>query len=200
MKFTTCLFDLDGVIRHFPHDHQSRIEAQFNLADGALWDTAFEPTLIEQAVTGVLTRAQWTETIGERVGSPEAATTWLAERGAVDQRVLAAMGELRRNGMTVAILTNGTDTVEAEVVELGIADHVDHVFNTWRIGVAKPHPDAFRHVCSSLGVDPREVWFTDDSASKLVGAAEIGMTTHRYTGFDAMTSQLRAYELLGDTE
>ena len=42
---------------------------------------------------------------------------------------------LQDAGLTVAILTNGTDTINEEVPSLGIRQHVDFVFNSWDIAL-----------------------------------------------------------------
>ena len=182
------LSDLDGVIRHFPDDHRSETEQRHGLEPGILAATAFEDSLLAEAVTGRRTRASWIAEIGRQVGSPTAASEWLAERGSVDPAILELYDELREQGIRVAVLTNGTDTVEAELREFDVFDRFDAVFSTWDIGFAKPDRRAFEHVVRALDVRPEAVLFTDDSPSKLAGATELGMATHHFVD----VSQLRA--------
>ncbi len=193
---TTVLLDLDGVIRHFDTDHRARVEAAAGLSAGALWDAAFADDLIELLITGDITRATWTTAVGEAVGNPEAAATWLAEKGTVDTAMIQLIDELRVSGTTVAILTNGTDTIPAELAELGVTERVDAVFNTADIGYAKPDRRAFEHVCQALEIDPTQVFFTDDSERKLSGATEIGMATEHFVGVPALRAQLAALDLV----
>ena len=190
MAISTVLFDLDGVIRHFDPDHLAAVEARFGLAPGSLWAAAFEPELAERLTTGRCTREAWKSEVGRRVGSPEAAGAWLGAKATTDDEMLALVDELRAIGMTVAILTNGTDTIPTELAEAGIDVRVDAVFNSAEIGYAKPDRRAFEHVCAALGVRPAEVFFTDDSPHKFDGAVEIGMRVHHFTGLPDLRAAL----------
>ena len=64
------------------------------------------------------------------------------------------------------------------------------MFNTWDIGVAKPDPRAFQHCCNELGVAPAEVFFTDDTESKLAGAVELGMTARHFVDVETFRRHL----------
>jgi putative hydrolase of the HAD superfamily len=182
-------------VRHFDPDHIAAVEAHFGLDPGSLLGAAFEPALLDRVVTGRMTRRAWGQQVGRRVGAPEAASLWLAETGSVDDEMLAEVERLRTSGLCVAVLTNGTDTIPAEMAALGLSWRFERIFNSAEIGFAKPHRRAFEHVCRELGVEPSTVFFTDDSRSKLRGADEIGMTTRLFTGVAAF----RAYidELVG---
>lgn len=188
--FTTVLLDLDGVIRHFATDHRTKIEDSAGLEPGALWAAAFDDDLVEQLITGRITRAAWTAAVGDVVDNPEAAAEWLGEKGTLDPQMVDLIDELRASGTTVAILTNGSDTIPAELDELGLTSHVDAIFNTADIGYAKPDPRAFQHACQVLDVDPAQVFFTDDSQRKLSGAIEIGMTAEHFVGVETLRTQL----------
>ena len=78
------------------------------------------------------------------------------------------------------------------MAELGIDQRVDAVFNSAEIGHAKPDPRAFAHVCSELDVEPSTVFFTDDSAHKLAGAIELGMTVRHFVGVGDLRAALVA--------
>ena len=88
--------------------------------------------------------------------------------------------------------TNGTDTISGEVAALGIAEPFDAIFNTADIGFAKPDIRAFEHVLDALSVTAPEVFFTDDSASKLVGADSLSMHVHLFQGIGELCHELRA--------
>ncbi len=190
MAIDVVLLDLDGVIRHFDPEHRRAIEVAHGLPEGETARVAFEPELIDSVTTGRITRAAWVDEVGRRLGDAEAATAWLAERGAVDPEMLSEIDRLRALGLTVAILTNGTDTIPDEMIELGIDIRVDAVFNSAEIGAAKPDPRAFRHVCDELRVAAGTVFFTDDSPHKLAGAVELGMTARHFTGVDTFRDHL----------
>lgn len=184
------LSDLDGVIRHFAEGHRDACEDRHGLARGALYEAAFRSPLIDLVVTGSMTRAEWTVEVGRLVGCPDAAAEWLSARGEADPEMLALIDDVRATGCHVAVLTNGTDTVPAELAELGITDRFDAVFSTSDIGFAKPDVRAFQHVVDALDCDPTRVLFTDDSERKLAGATELGMVAHHFTGVPGLRAAL----------
>lgn len=190
MVISTVLLDLDGVVRHFDKSRVPAIERQHGLPGGSLRSTAFAPELLERATTGKITRAEWTRQVGEAVGSQAAAEDWLNNHGVPDDRMIELAGELRSNGTTVAVLTNGTDTVPEELTGLGIAGAFDAVFTTAAIGYAKPDRRAFQHVCDALQVAPHTVFFTDDTPSKLTGAIELGMDARPFESYELLLTQL----------
>lgn len=185
------LFDLDGVIRHFDPSVTASIERDHGLPPGAIERAAFADPLISEVVTGRSTRVEWVAAIAERVGSAPAAAAWAAQEPAVDAGMLELSDRLRRHGVHTAILTNGTDSIAAEVAEQGIDTRFDAVFNSAQIGVAKPDVRAFTHVVAVLQVDATRTFFTDDSPSKLVGAASLGMITHHFRGAETLCDALR---------
>lgn len=186
------LFDLDGVVRHFGAAFTADIETRHGLAPGAILHAAFEPDLLEQVTTGAISRRAWVDRVGATLGSMAAADEWGRQPSEVDPEVLAIADALRAAGIRTAILTNGTDTIPAEAAALGLTAHFDAIFNSAEIGWAKPDVRAFQHVLDALGLAGAEVFFTDDSASKLVGAEELGMPTHHFTSADGLRGALRA--------
>ncbi|WP_417554244.1 HAD family hydrolase [Microbacterium sp.] len=186
------VFDLDGVLRHFDSTRAEEIEARHGLESGSIQAMAFLPALLEPVVTGRTRRADWVRTVGERVGDLQAATEWGRIPPTPDAGMLALSDELRVAGIRTAILTNGTDTIPAELHESGIDAHVDAVFNSAEIGIAKPDPRLFRHVLDALALAAEEVFFTDDSASKLTGAEVLGIRTHHFSGVGGLRAALRA--------
>ncbi len=193
---TTVLLDLDGVVRHFDTEYVSRVEAVAGLADGAILVAAFETDLLHSVVTGQITRAEWAVEVGRKINNPGAAQDWLAVPAVVDEELMVVVDELRDCGVTVAVLTNGTDTIPAEMIELRLADRFDAIFSTSEIGFAKPDRRAFEYVCDRLDVDPTKVFFTDDSESKLGGPLEIGMQARQFVGVETLTRQLHDFGLL----
>ncbi|MGO2123742.1 HAD-IA family hydrolase [Glutamicibacter arilaitensis] len=176
------VFDLDGVIRHFPFGHSDEIEHCHHLENGILDATAFSQPLLTEVTTGLISREQWICRIGQIVGSCDAANEWGEQIPQLDQSILQLMDILRNRGITVAILTNGTDTIPDELIAQGIRKHIDRVFNSAFIGYIKPDQRIFRHVLDALDIKGPEVFFTDDSRSKLCGAAELGFVTHHFQG------------------
>jgi len=191
------VFDLDGVIRHFDPEFVADVERRHALEQGAIMGAMFAEPGVSDVTTGRITREAWVAGIGEVLGAPGAASEWGAQVPHVDPEMLELADELRARGVTVAVLTNGTDTIPIEVAEQGIACRVDHVFNSAEIGHAKPDRRAFEHVLEVLGLPGPEVFFTDDSPSKLAGAVEVGMHTHAFVGREDLRQELVRLGVLG---
>jgi len=194
MSIEAVVLDLDGVVRHFGPGNVAEVEARHGLAEGALMAAAFEPSLLEQVITGQISRAEWGRRVGVVLGSPAAAADWQADQGRIDWDMMALVDQLRAAGFVVAVLTNGTDTIAEEMQTLGVDDRFDAIFNSALIGYAKPDRRAFEYVSQALGVSPSAIFFTDDSPSKLAGAIEIGMHARTFEGID--TFRLHLAELL----
>lgn len=191
-RISAVLFDLDGVIRLFDPEDTSAIEHRHGLPSGAIQSIAFSPALLAQVTTGRITRAEWLQRIGTELGDQDAAQAWGSVPSRLSRPVLDLVDELRGHGIRTAILTNGTDTIMREAEEAGLHRHFDAVFNSAEIGWTKPDVRAFQYALDALRLGPDEVFFTDDSASKLEGARSLGMPTHHFSGADGLRSALRA--------
>ena len=191
MRVRAVLFDFDGVVRHFDAEFVPAVERRYGLPEGSIHNAAFSQPLLTELTTGGLARREWTGRVGELIGSQEAAAEWAHSPTYADREVLGLVDELRAKGLSAAVLTNGTDETRAEAEELGVLEHFDAFFNSADIGYAKPDPRVFRFVLTQLSLEGPDVFFTDDSASKLSGAEELGMPTHHYTSLSKLRTALR---------
>lgn len=193
------LFDLDGVLRHFDDEQISSIELEHGLKLGSVSRAAFQSQLLNSVTTGLMSRERWIEAVGAELGNVQAARDWGALRPVADGRMLELVDLLRGQGLIVAILTNGTNTIPEELEEQGIGIHFDRVFNSADIGAAKPDLRAFKHVIDELDVTASEIFFTDDSPGKLVGAQELGMPTHHFQNIKGLREALAEFDVLAQT-
>jgi putative hydrolase of the HAD superfamily len=184
------VLDLDGVVRHFDAGFEEELCRRHGLAPGAIAAAAYAPELLGPVITGRTTKEEWITAVGEALGLPEAAAAWGDSPATVDDAVLAVVDEVRATGRPVAILTNGTTTIDEELAALDVAHRFDHVFNSAVIGHAKPAVRAFRHVLDALALPPDRVAFADDSPAKLAGATELGMPTLAFTDAPALRAWL----------
>lgn len=185
------LFDLDGVVRHFDPAEVARIERAHEIEPGSIEAVAFASHHLASVTTGRVSRRQWIEQIGVELDNPDAAEAWGRQSFHVDEEVLGLVDELRANGIRTAILTNGTDTIPDEIESIDLGSRFECVFNSAEIGWTKPDVRAFQHVLDALQLASHEVFFTDDSAGKLVGAETLGMPTHHFSGVAGLREALR---------
>lgn len=177
------LFDLDGVVRRFP--------------GMAAWPeippVAFAPGLLDEAVTGKITDEQWRAEVLRRLGpeSTDAVAAWSASCGEVNDAVLRVV-RAARAAVQVGLLTNGTSRLATDLEELGIAEEFDVIFNSAELGVAKPDPEVYLLACSHLAMEPRDVFFVDDSPGHVDGAREAGMLSCLFVDAVLLADSLRA--------
>ncbi|MBO3089175.1 HAD-IA family hydrolase [Cellulomonas dongxiuzhuiae] len=184
------LFDLDGVVRHFDERAVGKIEASHCLAAGSIAAFAFSEPHLTEVTTGRITRAEWVRRIGEHVQNHVAARAWGTTPSHIDDEVVPLATEIRALGLTTAVLTNGTDTVRAELRALDFPPGFGTVFNSAEIGYAKPDHAAFHHVLGALGLRAHEVFFIDDTPRNLTAAADLGIVTHRFTDVPRLRAAL----------
>jgi hypothetical protein len=115
MKFKYILSDLDGVIRKFPSERDSAIEAKFGLEEGVLFKKAFgDKILLNSAVCGYITDEAWrleiikslTFVCDDKIAET-AIKEWSSFPGIVDHEYLNFL-ERHFEKIPVAVLTNGT--------------------------------------------------------------------------------------------
>ncbi len=88
-----------------------------------------------------------------------------------------AVDELRRSGVALAVLTNGSEQQQrAKLRATGLLDRVGPVFTAEALGVRKPDPRAFLTVCERLSVDPRRTLYVgDEHEVDVLGARGAGL-------------------------
>lgn len=150
MPVAALVCDLDGVLRIF--DEPVAIESSHGLARGSLAAAAFDPVLLDDAVSGAVSDAQWRARIVARlaeavpVGSAQAAVdAWSASSGSVDADVLALV-RWARERVPVVLLTNATTRLRDDLAVLGLDRQVDAVVSSAEVGAAKPDARAYEAV------------------------------------------------------
>ncbi len=192
MDVDYVLLDLDGVVRHYDPDKLVRAATDHDLAPQVLIQAIREPATMGQLVTGAITRREWVQRIGEMVGNAEAVAQWSDDRGRISRAMMDLVDELWAAGLTVGVLTNGSSTVETELMQLGVLHRFDRVFNSAALGVAKPHRKIYDVVTQQLMLEPERIFFTDDVASNVDVALEVGWRAFLFESVDKLRADLVA--------
>jgi putative hydrolase of the HAD superfamily len=187
---TALLLDFDGVLRHFDAGVAAAIEARSGLEPGTILAIGLAPDRVVPAVLGQVGRAGWLESIVEelilRGGDPGAASAsvaeWDAHRGVIDAQVLSLIGELRADGVPVALCSNATDDLRNDLALFDLAEAFDAVISSAEIGVAKPHPEFYATACAALATAPADCLLVDDTRRNIAGARAAGLVAFRYSG------------------
>ena len=179
---TALLVDLDGVLRRWDPEVPARIEAAHGLPAGSLEKTAMDWSRLRPAITGEVTHAAWMASVASALGAEAAVKEWQAYRGEVDPDVLAFVREARAAGIPVAIATNATDHLDADLMALGLTGEVDAVVNSSVVGAHKPTREFFAAAATALRTPPDRMLLVDDSDRFVRGARVAGLSAYRWNG------------------
>lgn len=190
------LLDFDGVLRQWPADDDT-LERPAGLPAGTIRQIAFAPELLGRAISGEINDAQWRQEVAmvlarsyPQVDTQGVVVQWASALGWIDQEILEIARAWRAHGSLVALLSNGTSRLDADVAALGLADDFDLVVNSSQLGIAKPDPRFFRHALQALRIEADQALYVDDSADNVRVAAQLGIRARQFTTADAMRAWL----------
>lgn len=194
--------DLDGVIRLFPKIRDEQIEKKFNFEQGLIFKTAFQPRLLNDAITGKSTDEEWRQSI---VNNLTKFTDQKSARAAVDlwsnfsgelnvntYQLIKSLGGKYKLGL----ITNATTRLPQDLEALGIESTFQIIFNSSRIGFFKPDPRIFEYALKSFEVKASESVFIDDSRSHIESANALGFKTHHYQSYEDFVEFIKSEGLL----
>lgn len=201
MAYGGILFDLDGVVRHWPEDLSARVEMRLGLPPGAIAAAAFEPALLRQAVTGAIDDETWRaaidRSISERHGIEGVGRAWTDDAGIgrIDESMLRLVDRLR-SWMRVGLLSNATTRLERDLETLDLTCHFDVICNSARMAMAKPDDAIFPLAAERLGVPPDRCIFVDDTRANVEAAARAGLTAIHFRGLTPLLDDLKRLDVL----
>lgn len=91
--------------------------------------------------------------------------------------VLETLRRLRRSGMKLAILSNGSPAMLAAAGNAGIANLLDAILSVEEVKVYKPHPSVYALVCERLNVVAARVVFVSSNGWDAYSAKAFGFHT-----------------------
>jgi putative hydrolase of the HAD superfamily len=175
------LVDLDGVLRVFDPGHVAAVEQRHGLPAGALAETAFHWDRLRPVITGRISHDEWLARVGAALGAPDAVAEWFAYRGEVNAEVLEWVRQVRAAGIPVAIASNATDCLDADLDKLGLRDEVDAVVNSSVVGHHKPTAEFFAAACAAVRTPLDRCLLVDDDHRHVAGARVAGLAAYRYS-------------------
>lgn len=89
--------------------------------------------------------------------------------------VEAALGELRRRGLRLAVVANWDCALRGVLAGLGLAPYFDVVVASAEAGAEKPDPEIFRIALERLGAAPERALHVGDEAVDELGARAAGL-------------------------
>jgi HAD superfamily hydrolase (TIGR01509 family) len=170
------------------------IEDRYGLARGELLNTAFGSPVGLQAMTGLLTHEDWIGAL-RTILPTGAVDEWVAYPGELDHGVAAILQSARSVGIRIALVSNASTALRAQLASHGLADVANAVVCSAEAGFAKPDPAIFRHALSVTQARPERVIYIDDVAAWARVAASCGMHALVYTDMPTLRRDLVALGL-----
>ena len=202
VAYSAVIFDLGGVVVSSPLHAIARYERRLGIAEGFV-----NRVVVDTGGSGAWSRLERGELPieqfydefdrdCERAGQSISARDMMAsiaEGAGPRPQMIAAIRAIREQGLRVAALTN--NWISEEKREAGAQElrPLFHVFvESSVVGLRKPDPRIYRHVCAELGVEPRAAVFLDDIGRNLKPARQLGMTTIKVEDPDQALAELEA--------
>lgn len=197
-----ALFDMDDVLCRYDRPLRLRLLSSLcgqpvEAIDASIWRSGFE----HEADHGDFDAAAYLAGFGARLRYPLSEAEWVANRKASMTpfpEMLALVAALKRQGVTVAILSNnnlltGTclDRLFPELRPLFGKD----ILMSAELAVQKPDPAIYRLALERFGARPDEALFVDDSAENVAGAKAAGLHGHHFDGIDGLRRRLADFAL-----
>lgn len=183
------MVDVDGVLvdgrpEDGRHWHTS-VQADLGFTSDALHERFFAP-FWDDIVTGRaglmerLTTAL--QEIAPDMSPAEVVSYWFERDSRLVAPFLAELAGVRSAGIGVYLATNQEHLRAAYLMEkLGLAEHVDGIFYSARVGAKKPEADFFAKVQAAVGVCAHELLLIDDSRRNVEAALEAGWRAFHWT-------------------
>ena len=114
----------------------------------------------------------------------------------LDEPTVKVAEDLKRKGCRVVC---GTDVLPGHFryhEEHHQYDVFDRVYPSLEMHLKKPDPAFFSYIAESEGVEPSEMFFTDDFPWNIESAAKLGIRTHLYRNADELRRALVDLEIL----
>lgn len=107
--------------------------------------------------------------------------------------MLKFAAELRREGITTAILSNTEESHVRAMRTLGFLDEFDPLFLSCEVGMRKPEPDVYEHVVNTLAIPAGAIIYIDDVAEYVEAGTRLGMHGILHRGdLDATIGRVRS--------
>ncbi len=183
------ILDFGGVLLNIDYHRPVQAFRELGLSDFyALYSQAEQNRLFDAFETGAISAAQFREELRQQTGlslsDAQIDEAWNSMLLDLPARRIELLRKLRSR-YRLFLLSN-TNEIHVEAFERRIAAEYeprlfDHLFEkhyySCRIGVRKPHAEAFRYVLDTHGLKAEETLFVDDSVQHIRGASATGLRT-----------------------
>ncbi len=190
MDAGAILFDADGVIVR-SEMFSLQYQKEYGISDDDMlpfFRGEFQKAIVGKAdlieiVRPWLKRWRWDGTPAEFL------RYWFESENKIDERLVEAIGQLRKKGIICCLATNQEKHRKQYMKDhMGFSDIFDAMFLSCDIGYKKPERQFYQHVLDKLkddfNIGRDEIIFFDDSEDNIRKAEEVGIVSHLYNRFE----------------
>jgi HAD superfamily hydrolase (TIGR01509 family) len=123
--------------------------------------------------------------------------TWRNTRRSMDSRAVALIGDLKRQGYRIGILSNAGTSVREELARSALNNVVDVICLSGEESFVKPDPKIFEIFIERLKVRAEELIYIDDSERSLETADEVGYTPIHFRSYEQLVEELKGLKVIG---
>ncbi|MCB9921116.1 MAG: HAD family phosphatase [Planctomycetaceae bacterium] len=191
-------FDLGNVLVHFDHHRGARqMAAVAGVSKRLVWEVVFESELELEYERGTISTREFYEVFCDRTGTlPEYEALLFAASDIFELNgsIVPLLSELRERGNRLGILSN-TNESHWNFITDGRFPIIQEYFELYALSyemrVTKPDIECYQRAAAFAGVDPEDIFFTDDRADNVAGALTAKFDAVQYTGVDALRSEMQ---------
>jgi HAD superfamily hydrolase (TIGR01509 family) len=197
MPIRFIYFDLGNVLVNFNLDQVCwQIAAAAGVSADRVRTILFDDGLEEDFETGRIGEAEFFEKFRAAAGTrPDPADLKRAARDifALNVRIMPIVHGLRGAGNRMGILSNTCSIHWLHVAEgpfATLASFFEKYVLSYEVGVMKPDPKIYQAAIETAGVQPAEIFFTDDRPENVVAARESGIDAVHFTSPGSLLREL----------
>ena len=202
-RYDSLIFDWGGVFQcTVDRGPRRQLERELGLGDGEIDERVFAHPLWNPASVGKVDAGRLWRAICSSLACPvEQVETFVRRFFAgdlIDQQLVQLVRRLRRQGITVGLLSNAPPPLMAEgqAGRWGTEGLFDVQVFSYRVGVLKPHVAMYETVLRELGVAPQRALFIDDAPSNIDGAQALGISSILFQGTSQLLEALTSFGIL----
>jgi putative hydrolase of the HAD superfamily len=188
MTIQAVCFDADGVVVYPQKQFSHRLALEYAITPQMtqpFFQGVFNECLVGKAdLSAVL--PPFLSAWGWKGSVQEFIDAWLRLDHVIDSRLIAALQNLRRAGVTCCLATSQEHN-RAEYMKnaMGFQAAFDHLFFSCEIGSQKPDLAYFQYITEKLNLKKGSILFWDDSPENIAAARAFGWQAEIYTEFAA---------------
>jgi putative hydrolase of the HAD superfamily len=181
------IFDFGGVLFEIDYDLPAQAFQQLGFPGFRdLYTQAAQNPIFDLLETGKVSNEEFMAFLHEFVPNAtreQVAHAWNVILLHIMPEEVAVVKRAKDAGFRTFLLSN-TNAIHVEAFEQMIADRMDEsvfkaafevIYYSNVLGMKKPHPETFLHVCALNNLKPEETLFIDDSLQHVQGAVEAGL-------------------------